>query len=76
MDLLHRLRNSFAHGRYAVKKDYGEYYLFFEDVKERNGHCCVLARICVTKSALKDLLAFLRMEGTAAAGLESIIETR
>ena len=75
MDLLHRIRNSFAHGRFTVEKDHREYYLYFEDVKETNGYTCVLARACLTKSGMSRLLAFLARENGSAAGFESIIET-
>lgn len=75
MDLLHRIRNSFAHGRFTVAGDHGEYYYYFEDVKETNGSTCVLARACLTKSGMSRLLAFLTREKGSAAGFESIIET-
>lgn len=75
MDLLHRIRNSFAHGRFTVAGDHGEYYFYFEDVKETNGSTCVLARACLTKSGMSRLLVFLTREKGSAAGFESIIET-
>lgn len=34
LELLHRIRNSLAHGRYAIKKQENDLYFVFEDVSE------------------------------------------
>jgi len=54
MDLLHHIRNAFAHGRFAVKKTHGEYYIYLEDVgtiRQLSG-IFVMARICLKKATL------------------------
>lgn len=76
MNLFHRIRNSFAHGRYNVIRERGEYYIYFEDVKTGNGYTYVLARICLTKTTLDRWRRFLNMIDGAAEGFESIIEKR
>ena len=76
MNLFHRIRNSFAHGRYKVIRERGEYYIYFEDVKTGNGYTYVLARICLTKTILDRWRRFLNMIDGAAEGFESIIEER
>ena len=73
LNLFHRIRNAFAHGRFNVIKERGEYYIYFEDVKTSNGCTYVLARICLTKSILSAWREFLNIEGSSAIGFESII---
>lgn len=75
MNLFHRIRNSFAHGRYKVIREKGEYYIYFEDVKTAHGCTYVLARICLTKSILKNWRRFLNMIDNAAEGFEAIIDS-
>lgn len=48
LNLFHRIRNSFAHGRFRIN---GEYY-FFEDV-DKSG-TIVMARICLKQSTLEN----------------------
>lgn len=74
MNLFHRIRNSFAHGRYKVIRDRGEYYIYFEDVKTAHGCTYVLARICLTKTILDRWCKFLNMSNDAAEGFENIKE--
>lgn len=54
MDIFHHIRNSFAHGRFSVKKKNREYYLYFEDVTTISGVKVLIvnARICFKKSTL------------------------
>ena len=73
MNLFHRIRNSFAHGRYKIVRDTGEYYFYFEDVKQDNGCVYVLARICLTKSGLNNLRKFLMLEDPTSADFGSIL---
>lgn len=75
MNLFHRIRNSFAHGRFQVICDHQEYYFYFEDVKSSNGCTYVLGRVCMTKSALTEWYHFLNRDGDAARGVESIISS-
>lgn len=73
MDLLHRIRNGFAHGRYNVIRDHGEYFIYFEDVKSSNGYTYVLARICLTKTILNEWRLFLTMHSPSIKEFGSII---
>ena len=55
MDLLHHIRNAFAHGRFAVVKEKGDYYIYFEDVTTIRGlqeALVVNSRACLKKSTL------------------------
>lgn len=76
MDLLHHIRNAFAHGRYAVKCDHNEYYIFMEDVStiKRLPGLYVTARMCLKKSDLLQLIDFFEKKGDKAKKLCSLYE--
>lgn len=76
LDLLHRIRNSFAHGRYTIVRENREYYIYFEDVKDTNGNTCVMARICLTKRILYNLLMFFSMKNGMEIGFEDLIREK
>lgn len=54
MNLLHYIRNAFAHGRFSVKKYQQEFYISLEDVTTLKGLAGIFvsARICLKKSTL------------------------
>ena len=60
MDLLHHIRNSFAHGRFTAKKikRQKDYYIYMEDVSPENGFYKVNARMILKKSTLLALIDF------------------
>lgn len=74
MDILHHIRNSFAHGRFSVKKKNGEYYIYFEDVTRIHGirGLVVNARICLKKSTLVTWLDTFEKKTDASKELSSI----
>lgn len=74
MDLLHHIRNSFAHGRFSVKKDSGEYYIYLEDVTTVRSvtGLVVNSRICLKKSTLISWLDTFEKKSEAGRRLESI----
>lgn len=74
MDLLHHIRNSFAHGRFAVKRKNKEYYIYFEDVTTINGvkGLVVNARICLKKSTMIRWLDVFEKKNDIAKELSSI----
>lgn len=73
MNPFHRIRNSFAHGRYKIIRDNGEYYIYFEDVKQYNGHIYVLGRMCLTKTGLDNLRKFLMLEDPSSTSFKSLL---
>lgn len=76
MDVLHHIRNAFAHGRFAVKRDHNEYYIFMEDVGTINtlSGLYVNARICLKKSDMITLLEFFEKKSNEAKNLSSLYE--
>lgn len=74
MDILHHIRNAFAHGRFAVVRDHNEYYIFMEDVSKINGlsGLYVTARMCIRKSSLISLVEFFEKKGDRARELSSL----
>ena len=74
MDLLHRIRNSLAHGRFTAVRKNGEFYISMEDVTELQGlnGLYVVARICLKKSTLIGLLDFFEIKSDKAKQLESL----
>lgn len=52
LDLLHHIRNSLAHGRFATILHEREYYICFEDVNDDAGFLVVTARIVLKRSTL------------------------
>ena len=52
LDLLHHIRNCFAHGRFTAQKHNKEYYIFMEDVKPEHGKLIVNARMILKRSTL------------------------
>ena len=76
MDILHHIRNAFAHGRFAVKRDHNEYYIFMEDVGTINtlSGLYVNARICLKKSDMIALIDFFEKKSNKAKSLNSLYE--
>lgn len=74
MDLLHRIRNSLAHGRYAIKKHNKETFVFFEDVSRIQGlpGIYVLARICLKLQTLINWIALFEKKSPEAKKLSSL----
>ncbi len=74
MDLLHHIRNAFAHGRFACKKINKEYYMYFEDVTEIKGlkGLFATARICLKKSTLTEWLDIFERRNTTAERMKSL----
>ena len=74
MDLLHHIRNSFAHGRFSVIKKNREYYIYFEDLGQISGvgSMVVNARICLKKSTLVTWLNTFEQKTDAAKELSSL----
>lgn len=60
MNLFHRIRNSFSHGRFRMNGD----YFFFEDV-DKDG-ITVKARICLNLITLENWMRIIKSEGDAA----------
>ena len=76
MDILHHIRNSFAHGRFSVVlKDY-EFYIYMEDVTKIKGlnGLYVTARMCIKKSSLIKLIDFFEKKGSRAKELKSLFQ--
>ena len=57
MNLFHRIRNSFSHGRFRMNGD----YFFFEDV-DKDG-ITVKARICLNLITLENWMRIIKCEG-------------
>lgn len=76
MDILHHIRNSFAHGRFAVVRDHNEYFIFMEDVTtiSRLPGLYVTARMCFKKSSLISLIDFFEKKGDRAQELSSLFQ--
>ena len=74
MNLLHRIRNSLAHGRFTVVKSNSEYYIYFEDVKRSNGYTYVVGRMCLKKTSLDKLRRFICMESNMIDGYEHLMK--
>lgn len=74
MDLLHRIRNSLAHGRFTAVRRNGEFYISMEDVTELQGlnGLYVVARICLKKSTLISLMDFFERKSDKAKQLYSL----
>lgn len=74
MDLLHHIRNSFAHGRFTAKKKNKEFYFYFEDVTEIKGikGLFAVARICLKKTTLLEWLNLFERNSEAAKKMESL----
>lgn len=78
MDLIHHIRNSFAHGRFSVIRDHGEYYIFFEDVdtiKSLTG-LYVTARMCFKKSTLLQWVDFFEIKTDKAKELYNTLHIK
>ena len=75
MDLLHHIRNAFAHGRFSCKKINREYYFYFEDVTEikRLTGLFVTARICLKKTTLSEWLAIFEKRSDVAREMYSTL---
>lgn len=76
MDLLHHIRNSFAHGRFAIIRDHKEYFIFLEDVSTINKlpGIYATARICLKKTSLLQLIDFFEKKGDRVRNLSSLYE--
>lgn len=76
MDLLHHIRNAFAHGRFAVRNIKKESYFYFEDVTEIRGiqGLFVVARICLRKTTLIGWIDFFERKVDSAKCLSSLCE--
>lgn len=74
MDLFHHIRNSFAHGRFSVKRKNKEYYIYFEDVTTINKvkGLVVNARICLKKSTMVRWLDTFEKKNDEAKELSSL----
>ena len=65
MNLFHRIRNSFSHGRFRMSGD----YFFFEDVN-KDGKT-VMARICLTIVILENWMRIIKGEGDMAKKVQN-----
>lgn len=65
MNLFHRIRNSFSHGRFRMSGD----YFFFEDVN-KDGKT-VMARICLTIVTLENWMRIIKGEGDMAKKVQN-----
>lgn len=74
MDLLHHIRNAFAHGRFTVIKHDKEYYIYFEDVTEMRNikGLVVTARICLKKTTLIEWLNIFEKKSEKAKSMTSL----
>ena len=74
MNLLHHIRNAFAHGRFSVKKYKKEFYIYLEDVTGINGleGIFVSARICLKKSTLITWLDTFEKKNDISRTLSSV----
>lgn len=57
-DMMHHIRNSFAHGRFTVKKINKEFYIFMEDINTTQEKFFIKARIILRK---KNLLEWINI---------------
>lgn len=64
MNLFHRIRNSFAHGRFRVNGG----YFFFEDVKLSGER--VTAKICLNINTLENWMRIIKCEGSIGKTLQ------
>ena len=62
MNLFHRIRNSFSHGRFRMN---GEYF-FFEDVDKGRDSLIVKARICLNMITLENWMRIIKRESDLA----------
>lgn len=65
MNLFHRIRNSFSHGRFRMNGD----YFFFEDVEKNGDKIIVKARICLNMITLENWMRIIRCESDLAKKL-------
>lgn len=72
LDLLHHIRNSFAHGRFTAKKipRKDDYMILMEDVNETCGCCKVTARIAIKKSTLLKWIDIFECKDEKAQNLQ------
>ena len=68
MNLFHRIRNSFSHGRIRMNGD----YIFFEDVcKGVNNNVKVMARVCLKVSTLQNWMRIIGCEDETAKTVQA-----
>ena len=65
MNLFHRIRNSFSHGRFCMNGD----YFFFEDVEKDKNGIRVMARICLNIVTLQNWMRIIKCDGETAKKL-------
>ena len=70
LDLLHRIRNSLAHGRFKLKRFENDVYLYMEDVAKSGNDLKVTARMIFKIKTLKEIIKVFTAENKAAEALQ------
>ena len=70
LDLLHRIRNSLAHGRFKLKRFENDVYLYMEDVAKSGNDLKVTARMIFKIKTLKEIIKVFTVENKDAEALQ------
>lgn len=67
--MMHHIRNSFAHGRFTVKKINKEFYIFMEDINTTQEKFFINARIILREKTLLEWINIFECKSEKAKEL-------